>query len=119
MKRGQPAFTPCQPKMWDEAYVAHDDEHLTALGYRVRSSNLDGFALKLQQLEEAMVSASQADVLTHLSYVQVNPSDLYTWLQSMLSEIGSPLDFDGPSPVLPAPAFVNPFLPSSSGPMNF
>ncbi|KAI4386483.1 hypothetical protein MLD38_004413 [Melastoma candidum] len=121
MKRGQPGFTPCQSKMWDEADVAHDDEQLAALGYRVRSSDLDGVALKLQQLEEAMVSASQADVLTHLSSdaVHYNPSDLSTWLQSMLSEIGGPLDFDGPSPVPPATAFADPFLPSSSAPMNF
>ncbi|KAI4374349.1 hypothetical protein MLD38_012356 [Melastoma candidum] len=78
-------------------------------------------ALKLQQLEEAMVSASPADVVTHLSYdaVHYNPLDLSTWLQSMLSEIRGPLDFDGPSPVLPAPAFANAFLPSSCGPMNF
>ncbi|KAI4330430.1 hypothetical protein MLD38_028720 [Melastoma candidum] len=68
-----------------------------------------------------MVSASQADVLTHLSYdaVHYNRSDLSNWLQSMLSEIGGPLDFDGPYLVLPAPSFSDPFLLSSSGPMNF
>ncbi|KAI4381463.1 hypothetical protein MLD38_007532 [Melastoma candidum] len=83
MKRGQPPDHPSYPsKMRDEADVARDDELLAALGYRVGSSAMAGVALKLQQLEEAMVSASQPDVFSHLSSdtVHYNPSHLSTWL---------------------------------------
>lgn len=76
-------------KMWDEDGCGGggDDELLAVLGYKVRSSDMAEVAQKLEQLEEVMFSA-QEDGLSHLASetVHYNPSDLSSWLESMLSE---------------------------------
>ncbi|KAK4788902.1 hypothetical protein SAY86_020221 [Trapa natans] len=68
------------------------DELLAVLGYKVRSSDMADVALKLEQLEmvighEDGVSLSQLQNDT----VHYNPSDLSAWVQTMLSEINTPL----------------------------
>ncbi|XP_030536685.2 DELLA protein GAI-like isoform X2 [Rhodamnia argentea] len=67
------------------------DELLAALGYKVRSSDMADVAQKLEQLEMVMGTA-QEDGISHLSYdtVHYNPSDLSSWVQSMLSELNPP-----------------------------
>ncbi|KAI3412587.1 uncharacterized protein J3R85_017172 [Psidium guajava] len=67
------------------------DELLTALGYKVRSSDMADVAQKLEQLEMVMGTA-QEDGVSHIAYdtVPYNPSDLSSWLQSMFSELNPP-----------------------------
>nr|AAX07462.1 gibberellic acid-insensitive [Oryza sativa Indica Group] len=83
------------------------DELLAALGYKVRSSDMADVAQKLEQLEMAMgmagVSAPGAaddGFVSHLATdtVHYNPSDLSSWVESMLSELNAPLP-----PIPPAP----------------
>nr|CAB3493534.1 unnamed protein product [Digitaria exilis] len=96
------------------------DELLAALGYKVRSSEMADVAQKLEQLEMAMgigggvaVAGAAADdgFVSHLSTdtVQYNPSDLSSWVESMLSELNAP-----PPPLPPAPAPPAPRLASTS-----
>lgn len=68
------------------------DELLAVLGYQVRASDMAEVAQKLELLEDLMGNA-QGDGLSHLATdtVHYNPSDLSTWLQSMLTEL-NPLD---------------------------
>nr|UVT37967.1 DELLA protein [Dendrocalamus latiflorus] len=83
------------------------DELLAALGYKVRSSDMADVAQKLEQLEMAMgmggvgagVTADDGFV-SHLATdtVHYNPSDLSSWVESMLSELNAP-----PPPLPPAP----------------
>ncbi|XP_010553798.1 PREDICTED: DELLA protein GAI-like [Tarenaya hassleriana] len=63
------------------------DELLAVLGYKVKSSEMAEVAQKLEQLEE-MMGHFQEDGLSHFATetVHYNPSELYTWLDSMLSE---------------------------------
>ncbi|XP_073110289.1 DELLA protein SLN1 [Elaeis guineensis] len=81
------------------------DELLAALGYKVRSSDMADVALKLEQLEMAMGSSAAQDdaFLSHLASdtVHYNPSDLSTWLESMLSELNTP------PPPLPSASIPN------------
>nr|WFG82815.1 DELLA protein GAI [Chimonanthus praecox] len=84
------------------------DELLAALGYKVRASEMAEVAQKLEQLEMAMGSAAQEDgLLSHLASetVHYNPSDINTWLETMLSELNAP---PPPLPNYPAPAPVEP-----------
>ncbi|KAF8389994.1 hypothetical protein HHK36_024514 [Tetracentron sinense] len=84
-------------KIWEEAQQqdAGVDELLAVLGYKVRSSDMAEVAQKLEQLEMVMGSA-QEDGISHLASdtVHYNPSDLSTWLESMLSELNVPPNFD-------------------------
>lgn len=85
-------------KMWEEDAQRIDggmDELLAVLGYKVRSSDMAEVAQKLEQLEEFMGSV-QEDGLSQLASdtVHYNPSDLSTWLESMISEINPPPNFD-------------------------
>uniref|UniRef100_A0ACD5X6L3 Uncharacterized protein n=1 Tax=Avena sativa TaxID=4498 RepID=A0ACD5X6L3_AVESA len=75
------------------------DELLAALGYKVRSSDMADVAQKLEQLEMAMgmggvgPGAAQDDGFTaHLATdtVHYNPTDLSSWVESMLSELNAP-----------------------------
>ena len=82
-------------KMCWEEEVQQDggmDELLAVLGYQVRASDMAEVAQKLELLEDLMGNA-QGDGLSHLATetVHYNPSDLSTWLQSMLTEL-NPLD---------------------------
>ncbi|KAF2308378.1 hypothetical protein GH714_006582 [Hevea brasiliensis] len=87
----------CKAKMWkDDAHVDGGmDELLAVLGYKVRSSDMAEVAQKLEQLEEVMGHV-QEDGLSHLASetVHYNPSDLSTWLESMLSELNPNPNFD-------------------------
>ncbi|KAG6468921.1 DELLA protein DWARF8-like [Zingiber officinale] len=67
------------------------DELLAALGYKVRASDMADVAQKLAQLEVAM-SSDDASHLPQLAAdtVHYDPSDLYAWLDSMLSELNAP-----------------------------
>ncbi|KAK4751928.1 hypothetical protein SAY87_020726 [Trapa incisa] len=72
------------------------DELLAVLGYKVRSSDMADVALKLEQLEMVMGQEDGAS-LSQLQNdtVHYNPSDLSSWVQTMLSELNAPL----PDPV--------------------
>ncbi|CAN6292204.1 unnamed protein product [Urochloa humidicola] len=81
------------------------DELLAALGYKVRSSDMANVAQKLEQLEMAMGmggagAAVDDGFVSHLATdtVHYNPSDLSSWVESMLSELNAP-----PPPLPPAP----------------
>ncbi|GER48779.1 GRAS family transcription factor family protein [Striga asiatica] len=94
-------------KMWQcEAEDAGVDELFAVLGYKVRPSDMAVVAQKIEQLEEAMGSAPR-DGLSHLASdtVHYNPSDLSSWLESMISGLNPLPDFDSCS---------DPFLDSSS-----
>ncbi|KAJ6812443.1 putative DELLA protein SLR1 [Iris pallida] len=91
----------------EESQEAGVDELLAALGYKVRSSDMADVAQKLEQLETAMGTSAAQDeaLLSHLASdtVHYNPSDLSTWLESMLSELNAP-----PAPLpLPPPLQTN------------
>ncbi|XP_010527787.1 PREDICTED: DELLA protein GAI-like [Tarenaya hassleriana] len=64
------------------------DELLAVLGYKVMSSDMAEVAHKLEQLEQMMTHV-QDDGLSLLSTetVHYNPAELYTWLDSILSEL--------------------------------
>ncbi|KAK8567547.1 hypothetical protein V6N13_105508 [Hibiscus sabdariffa] len=85
-------------KLWVEEAAQQDcgmDELLAVLGYKVKTSDMAEVAQKLEQLEEVMCNV-QDDGIPHLASetVHFNPSDLSTWLQSMLSEFNPPSSFD-------------------------
>ncbi|KAE8719266.1 DELLA protein GAI1 [Hibiscus syriacus] len=85
-------------KLWEEEAAQQDcgmDELLAVLGYKVKTSDMAEVAQKLEQLEEVMCIA-QDDGISHLASetVHFNPSDLSTWLESMLSEFNPPSSFD-------------------------
>ncbi|GFY96390.1 GRAS family transcription factor family protein [Actinidia rufa] len=88
----------------------NDDELLAVLGYNVKASDMNEVAQKLEHLEEVMGQA-QEDGLTHLASesVHYNPSDLSSWLESMISELNPLPDFENPSslPSLPPPPPIN------------
>ncbi|XP_020093282.1 DELLA protein SLN1-like [Ananas comosus] len=85
------------------------DELLATLGYKVRSSDMADVAQKLEQLDMAMAMGSCAApddgfLLSQLhlppsDVVHYNPSDLSSWLDSMISELNAP-----PPPLPPPPA---------------
>ncbi|CAI9096022.1 OLC1v1032082C1 [Oldenlandia corymbosa var. corymbosa] len=70
-------------KMW----VDENDELLAALGYNVRSSDMAQVAQKIEQLEN--VFNGEIDGLCNLAAetVHYNPSDLSSWLETMISEL--------------------------------
>lgn len=83
------------------------DELLAALGYKVRASDMADVAQKLEQLEMAMGMGGPAPddgFATHLATdtVHYNPTDLSSWVESMLSELNAP-----PPPLPPAPPQLN------------
>ncbi|CAI8597212.1 unnamed protein product [Vicia faba] len=69
------------------------DELLAALGYKVRSSDMLDVAQKLEQLEMVMGSA-QEEGINHLASdtVHYDPTDLYSWVQTMLTELNPSTD---------------------------
>ncbi|KAL3644709.1 DELLA protein gai1 [Castilleja foliolosa] len=84
-----------KPKMWPGDGV---DELFTALGYNVKCSDIAEVALKIEQLEEVMGSVHQ-DGLSQLSSdtIHYNPSDLSSWLESMISGLNPGPEFDSSS----------------------
>ena len=76
-------------KMWEEQQQQQGmDELLAALGYKVRASDMADVAQKLEQLEMVM-GCAQEDGISHLASdtVHYDPTDLYSWVQSMLTEL--------------------------------
>ncbi|KAL2904681.1 DELLA protein GAI1 [Bienertia sinuspersici] len=101
-------------KMWEDQNDAGVDELLAVLGYKVKSSDMAEVAQKLEQLEEVMGNVRE-DGLSQLASetVHYNPSDLSTWLESMLSEFNPSTNFD-PNPTSIG-SFVDPIVnPSQS-----
>ncbi|KAK4364393.1 hypothetical protein RND71_015751 [Anisodus tanguticus] len=74
---------------WEEVEQdAGVDELLAVLGYKVKESDMAEVAQKLEQLEQVM-GCVQQDNLSFLANetVHYNPSDLSSWLESMISEL--------------------------------
>lgn len=99
------AAAPGKSNMWPEEshQDAGDDELLALLGYKVRSSDMADVAQKLEHLEEVMVKTQEDGGLSHLATetVHYNPSDLSSWLESMITEL-NPMD---PNPTIHDPFF--------------
>lgn len=76
-------------KVWEESEQdAGMDELLAVLGYKVKSSDMAEVAQKLEQLEEVMGSVQGDDLSNFASEtVHYNPSDLSSWVDSMISEL--------------------------------
>ncbi|PIN19905.1 hypothetical protein CDL12_07416 [Handroanthus impetiginosus] len=94
-------------KMWPcEAEDAGVDELFAVLGYNVKSSDMVEVAQKIEQLEEVMGNVQQ-DGLSQLASetVHYNPSDLFSWLDSMITGLNPMPEFDSSS---------DPFLESST-----
>lgn len=100
-------------KLWEEEAQLDGgmDELLAVLGYKVKSSDMADVAQKLEQLEEAMCQVQDTG-LSHLAFdtVHYNPSDLSTWLESMLTELHPMPNFATPPPPsqLDDPSFLAP-----------
>ncbi|KAL6529168.1 DELLA protein gai1 [Orobanche gracilis] len=94
-------------KMWPcEADDAGVDELFAVLGYQVKSSDMEAVAQKIEQLEEVLGGVQQ-DGLSQLASdtVHYNPSDLSSWLESMISGLNPMPEFESSS---------DPFLESST-----
>ncbi|KAA8532555.1 hypothetical protein F0562_032629 [Nyssa sinensis] len=101
-------------KMWEETEQgAGVDEFLAVLGYKVKSSDMAEVAQKIEQLAEAMGNV-QEDGLSLLASetVHYNPSDLSSWLESMITELNPLPGFDSSStfPLQPQPIVEDAFL---------
>ncbi|KAK0571382.1 hypothetical protein LWI29_014920 [Acer saccharum] len=87
------------------------DGFLAGAGYKVRSSELRHVAQRLERLETVMVN-SPADVSSIASdTVHYNPSDLATWVDSLLSEFNQtplslPSDLPDFSDIMVGPAGI-------------
>ncbi|XP_077211659.1 protein SLENDER RICE1-LIKE 1-like [Tasmannia lanceolata] len=75
--------SPCAGKITDI------DGLLAGAGYRVRSSDLRHVAQSLERLESAMVNAPEMSQIVS-DAVHYNPSDLASWVESMLSNTHPP-----------------------------
>ncbi|EPS58722.1 hypothetical protein M569_16090, partial [Genlisea aurea] len=73
--------------------AADEDELFAVLGYSVRSSDMEDVAQKIQKLEEAMGGKDGLSQLSSSETVHYNPSDLSSWLESMISELNPPDPF--------------------------
>nr|BAW87776.1 DELLA protein [Dianthus caryophyllus] len=110
MKREHPLDNPAagagKSKMKEEAQNdAGVDELLAVLGYKVRSSDMDEVANKIQLLEAVIGNnAHESNGFSNLASdkVHYNPSDLSTWLESMLSEFNPSITFPLHHPPLPS-----------------
>lgn len=81
-------------KMWDEEQDAGVDELLAVLGYKVKSSDMADVAQKIEHLEGVLGNDDGLSQLASDS-VHYNPSDLSSWLESMICELNptvQPLD---------------------------
>lgn len=85
------------PSMVDKKKAADDnnmdDELLAVLGYKVRSSEMAEVAHKLEQLEMVLSNDDVGSTVLN-DTVHYNPSDLSTWVESMLSELNNPASSD-------------------------
>ncbi|KAL5572737.1 hypothetical protein UlMin_022334 [Ulmus minor] len=87
------------------------DGCLADAGYRVRSSDLRHVAQRLERLENVMVN-SRAEISQLASdTVHYNPSDIGSWVDSLLTELNHP--FPPPSDLTDFPDLLsNPILPT-------
>ncbi|CAA7032777.1 unnamed protein product [Microthlaspi erraticum] len=69
------------------------DELLAVLGYKVRSSEMAEVAQKLEQLEMVLSNDDVGSTVLN-DTVHYNPSDLSSWVESMLSELNNPASSD-------------------------
>lgn len=94
------------------------DGHLAGAGYNVRSSDLRQVAQRLERLETVMVNAPSD--ISHLANdaVLYNPSDLSSWVDSLLSGFNQPAsDLSTISDLSYVDAVVDPAL-SAQPPLN-
>ncbi|EYU25601.1 hypothetical protein MIMGU_mgv1a003589mg [Erythranthe guttata] len=92
-------------KMWSSEAEdsAGFDELFAVLGYKVNTSDMAEVALKIKQLEEAMGGGGLSQLASDT--VHYNPSDLSSWLDSMISGLNPVPEFGSSS---------DPFLDSST-----
>ncbi|XP_062090678.1 DELLA protein SLR1-like [Humulus lupulus] len=78
------------------------DGLLAGAGYKIRSSDLQHVAQRLEQLETVMVN-SPASQITHIASdaVHYNPSDIASWVDSLLSELNHPFPLSADLPDFP------------------
>ncbi|KAG6391613.1 hypothetical protein SASPL_149369 [Salvia splendens] len=81
-----------KPPMWP---CDADDELFAVLGYSVKPSDMADVAQKIEHLEQVMCSVEN-DGLSQLASdtTHYNPSDLSSWLESMISGLNPTPDFD-------------------------
>ncbi|CAL0329768.1 unnamed protein product [Lupinus luteus] len=84
------AATTGKPNLWEEDIGGGGggggmDELLAVVGYKVRSQDMAEVAQKIEQLEEAMTSVETNISSLSSNTVHYNPSDISTWLESMIS----------------------------------
>ncbi|KAK8942166.1 DELLA protein GAI1 [Platanthera guangdongensis] len=89
------------------------DELLAVLGYKLRYSDMEDVAQKLEQLDRAMgISSTNAQedhaLISHLASdaVHYNPSDLSGWVENMMSEMNNPNAFDLSPPAVDLSALI-------------
>ncbi|PON46844.1 DELLA transcription factor [Trema orientale] len=89
------------------------DGLLAGAGYRVRSSDLRHVAQRLERLETVMVN-SPASQITHLASdsVHYNPSDIASWVDSLLSELNHPFPLSSDLPDFPDLMITDPTVGS-------
>ncbi|KAL8549650.1 hypothetical protein ACS0TY_008481 [Phlomoides rotata] len=89
-------------KMWScEADDGGVDELFAVLGYNVKSSDMAEVAQKIQQLEEVMGTVQQEGLSQLASEtVHYNPSDISSWLESMITGLNPVPGFDSSDPFL-------------------
>ncbi|KAI3497856.1 hypothetical protein L1887_33444 [Cichorium endivia] len=79
--------------MWNgvEQQDVRDDDLLSVLGYKVKSSDMADVAQKIEHLEGVL---GNDDGLSHVASdsVHYNPSDLSSWLESMICELNPPFN---------------------------
>ncbi|XP_073122113.1 DELLA protein GAI1-like [Henckelia pumila] len=97
--------------MWcSEPDGQQGDELFAALGYTVKPSDMASVVQKIEQLEEVMGTIPQEDgLLSQLASdtVHYNPSDMYSWLQSMISGLNPLPEFDSSSSTVVQDPFLH------------
>ncbi|ESQ49754.1 hypothetical protein EUTSA_v10020431mg [Eutrema salsugineum] len=86
-----PSMADNKGKMADDSNM---DELLAVLGYKVRSSEMAEVAQKLEQLEMVLSNDDVGGSTVLNDTVHYNPSDLSSWVESMLSELNNPASSD-------------------------
>ncbi|XP_073286550.1 DELLA protein GAI1-like [Primulina huaijiensis] len=87
------------------------DELFAVLGYNVKPSDMASVAQKIEQLEEVMGSVQQEDGnVSHLASEQVhyNPSDLSSWLESLISGFNPLPELDSSASAVILDPFLEP-----------
>ncbi|KAI3731563.1 hypothetical protein L1987_62752 [Smallanthus sonchifolius] len=92
--------------MWDEE-DAGVDELLAMLGYKVKSADMVDVAQKIEHLEGVLGNDDELSQIASDS-VHYNPSDLNSWLESMICELNP-----SPEPPMIDDSFMNATLPDS------